>query len=767
MAAIPLPGSGSGVAPSEGPTPFTLENFGGLDTKSKRPAIKPEDFYWLENWIPIGAGNLRTIYDHEATPIYTATNPRTIIFYTFFNIGSSRYAAIFLDNGTAVQVNTDTLAVTTISATANKFYNGGTLPHAAQYQSKYLAITSKVSDNAYWIWDGTSLFGAGTLAPQVTITRSGEGSGYASAPTITAYGGAGSGATFTPTLDSQGHVTDIKVTNPGTGYNHEDLVTLVITGGGVTENQARATATVTTSSGGVAIVTVTNGGTGYTNPTVTFAGGGGSGAKAFVSGAANGVITEITVTDPGTGYTSAPTVTIAGGGASATAIAEIRRGQVTAITVNNGGSGYTGMPDVIISAPNNADFPNLQAEAYATISAGAVTAITITKAGLGYKSASVQVEGGNNGATAEITLMPYGIKGTSIETYQDRVWVFDDTKLSYTGPDNVSDFSGAGGGGSKPITDSFLREKVVRGVQANGFLYRMADSSINVISNVQTNAQTGSTSFNDANVDPQIGVSWRDSVAAFGRALVFANPTGVYALYGGAAEKVSSPLDGLFATASFNTGQAGLTPTACVATIFGLRCYCLSFTTTDPYTNTLRDIMACWDGQKWFICTQTLDWEQLAGQEINSELTGYASTTTAIYRMFQVPSADLTKIGMSKLASNPSYMITDQVLRVAYIAQAEDGNPGTMDISVENESGPATAMTRDVTGGILNFVGTGPIQFTGLASADLNFSTRGLVIDAYDDSQYGQLIGVTFTTEMPDLTLISMALFLRPYAPNV
>lgn len=770
MGSIPTPGKNKGdEAP---PTPFVFENFGGLDTKAKRPAIKPEDFFWIENWIPIGPGNLRTLYDREATPIYEAPNPLTIIYYTFFNIGSDRLCAIFLDNGTAVQVNTDTLAQTTISATAGKFWAAGqTLPSARQYQSKYLAITSRVSDNAYWIWDGTSLFGVGTLAPQVIMLDSGVGAGYTTPPTVTAYGGTGSGATFSATLNSQGHVTDIKVTNPGSGYDHEDHVTLVITGGGVSQNQARATATVTTASGGVAIVTVTNGGSGYSAPVVSFSGGGGSGAKAFVSGVANGVVTEITVYDPGSGYTSNPSVSIAdsggGTGSGATAVAQTRRGQITSITVNDGGSGYTGVPDVVISAPDDAEFPNLQAEAYATISGGAVTAITVTKAGLGYKGASVQLIGGNSSAAAEVELMPYGIKGTTLETYQNRVWVADDTKMSWTGPDSVSDFSTVNGGGSKPVTDAFLREKVVSLMQANGFLYRLGDSSINVISNVLTSG-SGVTTFNDSNVDPQIGTAWRDTVVAFGRALVFANPTGVYALYGGAAEKVSGPLDGLFANASFNTGQAGIEPTAGVATIFGLRIYCITFTTTDPYSQSLRDVICMWDGQKWFIGSQSFDPIFLAGQEINSELTIYGGSATAIHRMFQTPSPTLQKAFLTKLAATPTYYILSQLLRVHYIARAETGDIGTLDIAVENQSGPSPTVSRTVTGGILTFLGAGgvPIQFTGAGGANLNFTTPGLVVDGFDDSTYGNLIGARVFTEMPDLTLISMSLLLRPYAPD-
>ena len=64
----------------------------------------------------------------------------------------------------------------------------------------------------------------------------------------------------------------------------------------------------------VASVTITAGGSSYTSvPTVTFSGGGGSGATGTAVVASNAV-TSITITNAGTSYTSAPTVTFIGGG---------------------------------------------------------------------------------------------------------------------------------------------------------------------------------------------------------------------------------------------------------------------------------------------------------------------------------------------------------------------------------------------------------------------------------------------------------------------
>lgn len=72
--------------------------------------------------------------------------------------------------------------------------------------------------------------------------------------------------------------------------------------------------------GQVTGASVTAGGTGYTTaPTVSFAGGGGTGvaATAVVSG---GAVTAILFTAFGSGYTSAPTVTLTGGGGTGAAV---------------------------------------------------------------------------------------------------------------------------------------------------------------------------------------------------------------------------------------------------------------------------------------------------------------------------------------------------------------------------------------------------------------------------------------------------------------
>ena len=74
---------------------------------------------------------------------------------------------------------------------------------------------------------------------------------------------------------------------------------------------------------GILSITLSNGGSGYTsNPTVSFTGGGGSGATATAARTGN-VVTSVTITNPGSGYTSPPTVVFTGGGGTGAAATSI------------------------------------------------------------------------------------------------------------------------------------------------------------------------------------------------------------------------------------------------------------------------------------------------------------------------------------------------------------------------------------------------------------------------------------------------------------
>lgn len=110
----------------------------------------------------------------------------------------------------------------------------------------------------------------------------------------------------------------------------------------------------------VADAYMTSTGSGYTSaPTVTFSGGGGSGATGTATivtsyvtyGGVTSPITSvsgITITNPGTGYTSAPAITLTGGGGTG-ALAQSRIAATRTITFNNLDQNATGAVNVWVA----------------------------------------------------------------------------------------------------------------------------------------------------------------------------------------------------------------------------------------------------------------------------------------------------------------------------------------------------------------------------------------------------------------------------------
>src|SRR5205814_1132149 len=142
--------------------------------------------------------------------------------------------------------------------------------------------------------------------------------------TITTTNGLGSGATATAVL-TNGVVTAINVTNPGTGFTANPIITIA-------PPFSTALGTAQANAGQVNPITTISGGSGYigaTPPTVT-----------------------LPPTTGGAGTPAAPPAAIAGGGGSGAAATAILAGSTVAgINFTSGGSGYASAPTVTFSAP--------------------------------------------------------------------------------------------------------------------------------------------------------------------------------------------------------------------------------------------------------------------------------------------------------------------------------------------------------------------------------------------------------------------------------
>jgi len=462
-------------------TPFP---FKGMNVQDAPHAIEDQEFTWVENFVRLGNGQLRTLWD-KGPSSYNAPSGLTIIYFKFYTLAVTQYCAIFLSDGSAVQLDLATAALTTIGP-AGTFYDSGTgdLPYARQWGSTYLLICNRNTTNDYWAWDGTLLYGAGTAAPQgVTLTS--IGFSYSSSPTITAFGGNGSGMTFSSVVNNGG-IAEVNITNPGSGYLPGDIVQLAFSGGGSDTSailQAElssgsvggvsitaagsgytsatiafsgggggsgATGTVIISTGEVTGTTSLIGGSGYTTaPTVSFSGGGGTGAAATAT-VSGGAVTSLVITDGGTGYTSAPTIAFSGSGTGASATAVITgQGKIAGVVITNGGTGYTTAPIATISGTGSG------ALAQAVLAPVGVAAINVINGGSGFTSAPLLtiVGGGGSGATATVVLSPTSIAAINVTAGGS----------GYTSAPTVS-FTGGGSGATLPTATANLNGDMVSSI---------------------------------------------------------------------------------------------------------------------------------------------------------------------------------------------------------------------------------------------------------------------------------------------------------------
>ena len=215
----------------------------------------------------------------------------------------------------------------------------------------------------------------GQSVASVTINNPTTNGKYVSAPSVSFSGGGGTNAAGTAILDADGKVSQVVITNSGSGYSSQPTVTFGDVGvsGQATVAQgstASASATLANVSAGAltGTLTINDGGSGYSsNPVVSISGGGGSSAGVTVTPTiTDGVITAIAVSG-GSGYSSAPTISVA----APTGLA---------ITLVSGGTNYDPTATYNVSVTGGAANTGFAATATVSVS-GTITGFTVTNFG--------------------------------------------------------------------------------------------------------------------------------------------------------------------------------------------------------------------------------------------------------------------------------------------------------------------------------------------------------------------------------------------------
>lgn len=350
-----------------------------------------------------------------------------------------------------------------------------------------------------------------------------------------------------------------------------------------------------------------------------------------------------------------------------------------------------------------------------------------------------------------------GISGTTIEVYGAHVWVGDEALVNFSAPGTPSDFTTANGGGSFTSSDSFLRASYTTFKQTNGYLYLLADSSINYISNVDTTGSPPTTTYNNTNIDPQTGTPWPGSVQLLSRNIIFANSIGVHVSYGGAVTKVSDALDGIYNSVP---GHGTIVPSAAMMEIFAITVYMLLLPVIDSYTKQPVNKLLMWDGKKWWSSDQDVQLNFITSQEINSVLTAWGTDGSSIYPLFNTPSSAFTKRVQSKLFPAPSYVFTKTGTRLYGVLYDDSPNSFNLTGTIDNEAGGVSFVVPNP--GIeaiwTNSAGD-TANWTNSGGGMVNWAGSGLgVFGPLPLGQTGRLLGFTFISTDTDLTLVSATL---------
>ena len=626
-----------------------VKQFKGVNTKANRTAIGDDEFYWLENAMPIGYGNLKITPTYSNVGSVTFSN--TVTFYCSANIGLIDYLVAFEADGSAEYVRLDTNAKGTIGA-AGTFSGSGV--NISQWKNDRILIGDPAK--GYFTWDGTNLIFIGSVG-QIGIVQG--GSAYTSAPAVI-----------------------ISAPNSANGV------------------QATAVATITANV--VSSITITEAGTGYTSsPTVTFNGGGGSGANA-VSGIttfATGTV-SVLVTAGGTGYTNASnlTVTIAGGGGvNAAGQGIVAGGIVTQVVMTNVGSGYT-------NASN----------------------ITVTIAG-----------GGGTNATAKAIINTEPVVG--IQSFSGRVWIANGRTVTYSGAGSYSDFTSVSAG-TVTLTDATLHGNITQLLSANNFLYIFGDDSINVFSDVRvTNA--GTTLFTNTNVSASVGSKLQYAIYPYFRSVLFMNNYGIYALVGSTTTKVSDALDGVFPNIDFTApvyaGQVLLNNILCAAFNF-------KYTGGLGTSSSSRYIQAIFFEKKWFFTSAGNDLAYIASAPLGGKINLYGSNGNSCVRLYSDTSSAINSYIQTSLNPMKDPIRTKQALKVGIEATLSTGAEIT--VTVDSETGSSTPVLLGQLVTWINNV-SNVISWVNNSSAVISwYGGGGYTLYKTDAKQWGKYLGMTVTS---------------------
>lgn len=529
--------------------------------------------------------------------------------------------------------------------------------------------------------------------------------------------------------------------------------------------------TLFAGSGGLSPnIHVTAGGSLYqTAPTVIFVGGNGQGASATAT-VLPIVVGSVTVTNGGSGYTVAPTVNFSGGGgsgAAATAILGSSYGaggaaSVVSIAVTNGGSGYTSAPSINFTGGGG----GTGAAATAVLSGGAVVAVTLNNPGSGYLPAdqvSIQFGGGGgSGAAATINVWPQ-VKGNTLDVFAGRVWWASQNAngayriLNFTGTQGYDDLSVANAAGSTTISDNDLSHNITAIRNRNNYLYIFGDSSLRQIGSISVASSI--TNFTPLTLSSDIGTTFPMTIMSYNRLVMFANKSGVYAVFGSSVDKISDDLDGIFSAVDFTQEpSAALNDLHSTLTEGGsIHCYLLLVRYIDPLQGT-RSIICVLQRDQWFVASQGASLKAICPMFLGSgaEWNSFGSSGADVTQLLQTPNVPVSILVKTALTAHGELVRAKQGIRAGVATTSASAQFFTMSLDTENGSNsyPLAAAAQ------VNWINNsgGQVNWQNNSLGNVQFVGGGFRFPYSDVDGYGKVLGLTISGTVQNFSVNAAAM---------
>lgn len=281
---------------------FVLRDFGGVNNRDAREGIGDEEFYWLENLMPLGNGNLVPVNDARFLQTIAETGPPT---YTYqVSVAAADYVfAVWANSGNGWVINLAS-PFTATKIGSGLWTSGQTV--ASSYDDEGLLI---VDPTGYWDYNITApltLTAQNNSAVNFTLQSATSIAGFSQLKQVLSVSGTGG---IFQTLYT---VTGLVLVSGGAGYAVGDTLSF-------TDNNPITPAQIVVAtiggSGAITAFTLSTGGS-YPGPTsATLVPVGPGGASSTTSGAGTGaqfstsvLATSVQITARGTGYANTDTL---------------------------------------------------------------------------------------------------------------------------------------------------------------------------------------------------------------------------------------------------------------------------------------------------------------------------------------------------------------------------------------------------------------------------------------------------------------------------